>query len=302
MTSKWVELALTQAGAISSGQLAECGVSPYAIRQLVAGGVLVRVCRGVYVMCGTDGGWKQDHWIGLLAGGPGAFICRRSAARLWGLDGVEPGPVDIGVGTGHGPRRAGIARLGGLDPVDLTVLDGIPVTSVARTLVDLASIASPLIVERSLECALRRKLLTSAWLRNPGVRPHSRAGRVLSDILTWRPSDGPPTDSDAETLFVQIARAVGLPPPQRQFRILINGREYRIDFAWAALRLAVEIDGASVHGPRRLGSDLRRQNHIVLDGWMILRFTWYMVAMEPDGVRRVLTRAWNARTIAATAI
>ncbi len=299
MTGKWVELALTQAGTISAAQLAESGVSAYAIRQLVAAGVLFRVSRGVYVMAGTDGGWKQDLWIALLASGPSAFACRRSAARLWNLDGVDPGPVDIGVGTGHAPRRPGTARLRGLRPVDLTVLDRIPVTSVPRTLVDLASIASPLIVERSLECALRRRLVTPAWLRHPGLPPRSRAGRVLSDILAGRPPDAPPTDSDAETLFLQIARSVGLPPPRRQFRILISGREYRIDFAWPALRLAVEIDGASVHGPRRLGSDLRRQNHIVLDGWMILRFTWSMVAMEPGGVGGVLTKAWNARTISA---
>jgi very-short-patch-repair endonuclease len=119
--------------------------------------------------------------------------------------------------------------------------------------------------------------------------------------MAGRPADTPPTESDAETLFVQIARAIGLPPPRRQFRILIAGREYRIDFAWPELRLAVEIDGSSVHGPRQLGSDLRRQNHIVLDGWMILRFTWVMVAKEPDGAGRVLKRAWDARTI-ATAI
>jgi very-short-patch-repair endonuclease len=253
-------------------------------------------------MAGTDGGWKQDLWVRLLEAGPSAFACRRSAARLWDLDGVEPGPVDIGVGIGHAPRRSGTARLGGLRPGDLTVLDGIPVTSVARTLLDLAATESPLIVERSLECALRRRLVTPAWLGDPGPPRHSRAGRVLSDVLAGRPAGAPPTDSDAETLFVQIARAVGLPPPQRQFRILIRGREYRIDFAWPALRLAVEIDGASVHGPGQLGSDLRRQNHIVLDGWMILRFTWSMVAREPGGVGRMLTRAWNARIIAVPVI
>jgi very-short-patch-repair endonuclease len=302
MIGKWAKLALTQAGAISAAQLAEGGVSPYARRQLVAGGVLLRARRGVYLMAGAEGGWKQDLWTGLLAAGPSSFACRRSAAQLWDLDGVEPGAVDIGVGTGHAPRRSGTARLGGLRPVDLTVLDGIPVTSVPRTLVDLAATASPVIVERSFECALRRKLVTTAFLQHPGLPRHSRAGRVLSDILAGRPPDAPPTDSDAETLFVQIARAVGLPAPQRQFRILIGGRAYRIDFAWPALRLAVEIDGASVHGPRQLGSDLRRQNHIVLDGWMILRFTWFMVAMEPDGVGRVLTRAWTARSIVVTAI
>jgi very-short-patch-repair endonuclease len=301
MTGNWIEVGLTQAGVISAAQLAGCGVSPHTIRLLVACGVLARISRGVYVMARSGGGWEQDLWIGLLAAGPSAFVCRRSAAALWDLDGVETGAVDIGVGGGHAPRRSGTARLAGLRPVDLTCLNGIPITSVPRTLVDLASTASPLIVERSLECALRRRLITPAWIRHPGLPSRSRAARVLRDIRAGRPPDAPPTESDAETLFAQVARAVGLPLPQRQFRLLLSGREYRIDFAWPFLRLAVEVDGASVHGPRQLGSDLRRQNHIVLDGWMILRFTWLMVAKEPAAVEELLKKAWSARTI-ATAI
>jgi very-short-patch-repair endonuclease len=298
MTGEWVELASRQAGVISAAPLAERGVSPHTIRLLVAGGILVRVSRGVYVMAGRGGGWEQELWIGLLAAGPSAFVCRRSAAALWDLDGVSTGAVDIGVGGGHAPRRSGTARLVGLRPVDLTFRHGMPITSVPRTLVDLGSTASPLIVERSVECALRRRLITPAWVRHPGVPSRSRAARILRDIRAGRPPDAPPTESDAETLFVQIARAIGLPLPRRQFRILVSGREYRIDFAWPGLRLAVEIDGASVHGPGLLGSDLRRQNHIVLDGWMILRFTWFMVAKDPAAVEGLLKKAWSARTIA----
>jgi very-short-patch-repair endonuclease len=87
---------------------------------------------------------------------------------------------------------------------------------------------------------------------------------------------------------------MGLPDPQRQVPVLIGGRRYRLDFAWPEIRLAVEIDGAAVHGPGQLGADLRRQNAIVLSGWTILRFTWGMVVHNEALVRRDLSVAWRA--------
>ncbi len=293
-----MELALRQAGAISFGSWRTAASLATRIRRLVAGGVLSRTTRGIYVAVGMDGGWKQELWIALLAAGRSAFVYRRSAAALWALDGVEPGVVEVGVGDGHGPRRPDTARLRTIGPDDVTALDGIPVTTVARTLVDLTSVVAPSVVERSLECALRRGLVTPSWARDPQVPPRSRAGPVLRGIVAARPPGASPTESDAETLFVQLVRQAGLPAPERQVVIRLAGRRYRIDFAWCGLRLAVEIDGASVHGPGQLGADLRRQNHIVLDGWMILRFTWYMVAREPAGVARTVRDAWNVRLIA----
>jgi very-short-patch-repair endonuclease len=298
MVSGWFELALRQAGGISLHQLLDRGESEYSIRRLVAGGGLRRVSRGVYLVVGIEGGWKQDLWVGLLAAGPSAFACRRTAGVLWALDGIERGDVEIGVGEGHAPRRPGTARLGSLGPGDVTDLDGIAVTTVARTLVDLTSVVAPSVVERSLECALRRGLVPSSWAHQPEVPPGSRAGRVLRDIVAARPAGAPPTESDAETLFAQLVRRAGLAAPERQVVVRLGGRTYRLDFAWRRLRLAVEIDGASVHGPDRLGADLRRQNHIILDGWMILRFTWYMVAKEPAGVAGTVREAWNLRLIA----
>jgi very-short-patch-repair endonuclease len=297
MTGRWVELALGQAGAISVRQLAECGESDYTTKRLVATGVLLRASRGVYTMVGSAGSWKQELWMGLLAAGPTAFAYRRSAAALWTLDGVEPGAVEVAVGGGHAPRRPGTARLRSLRPNEVTVLDGIRLTTVPRTLVDLASSVAPSAVERSLECALRRGLVTPAWVQDPDASPRSPGGRALREILATRPVGGRPTESDAETLFVQVVRQAGLPAPDRQVEIVLGGRRYRMDFAWPRLRLAVEIDGASVHGPGQLGADLRRQNHMILDRWMILRFTWHMVAREPAGVARMVRDAWNMRLI-----
>jgi very-short-patch-repair endonuclease len=87
--------------------------------------------------------------------------------------------------------------------------------------------------------------------------------------------------------------------PVRQYRLILGGHAYRVDSAWPGPRLAVEIDGAAVHGAGQLSSDLRRQNAIVMDGWVILRFTWQMVVARRDLVTPALLRAWETRSITA---
>jgi len=301
MTGKWLELALRQAGVISTAQLAECGESRHAIQRLVSGGVLDRACRGVYVMVGLSltadcSEWQQSLWLALLRAGPRSFAFRRSAGALWGLDGVPPGAIDAAVSEGH-PRWRGATRLSGIVDRDITLLDGIRLTTVERTLVDLGGAVSPSVVERSLESAARRKLVTPAGALRAAESSNSKGSATLRRLIVRRGLDIPPTESDAETLFVQLVREMGLPNPRRQVLVILGGVKYRLDFAWPDLRLAVEIDGAAVHGPGQLGRDLRRQNQIVLDGWLLIRFTWQMVALDPRFVERDLRAAWATCSI-----
>jgi very-short-patch-repair endonuclease len=121
--------------------------------------------------------------------------------------------------------------------------------------------------------------------------------RRLAAVLTARPPGAPPTESDAETLFVQLVRRGGLPDPIRQYRLRLRGRLVRLDFAWPVLRIAVEIDGAATHGPAELPADLRRQNRILLDGWFILRYPWQLVAHDWGRVLGELREAWELRTV-----
>lgn len=300
MTEKWVEVAASQAGAVSRAQLTDLGVARGQRRSLIRQGVLRRVAPGVLVLAGSDSSWPQDLWVCLLGAGEFSFAYRRSAAVLWGLDGVEPGTVEVAVARGRNPRQSGTARLTGLGPGDVVRLGGLRVTSIARTLVDLGSVLDGPIVERSLECALRRRLVTLAAVADATEGPRSKGARVLRQVLATRPADAPATESDAETLFAQLVRASGLPDPTRQLRVVLCGRRYRLDFAWPELRLAVEIDGAATHAPGSLTSDLRRQNQVVLDGWLVLRFTWSMLVFEHDWVQATLLTAWRLRAVAVT--
>jgi very-short-patch-repair endonuclease len=292
----WTEVALTQGGAISAAQLRDAGVTRSTIRALVRSAQLNRVGKRTYLIAEATIDWRGAMWIGLIEAGPGAFAYRRTAASLWGLDGVDdPGPddVELAVGTGHHPRYTPIRRLSKVADDELTSCDRVPVTTPARTLFDLGSVLEANRVERAVECGLRNGFLSVADLEPYADKKRTQGAKVLRQVLGRRPLGAPPTESDAETAFVQIARMVGLPDPARQVVVILRGRKYRLDFAWREIRLASEIDGAATHGPGQLTADLRRQNQILLDGWLILRFSWPMVTYEMHGVGQDLLSAYR---------
>jgi very-short-patch-repair endonuclease len=254
----------------------------------VARGELVRQGRWLVVQTGWQGldagaCWKHDVSAALFACSPSvrehATTYRRTAAALWNLDGVRTGLVELAVTRGR-PRSPAFSRVRLIDNTERTWLDGLPVTSVERTLLDLGQVAAAATVERALECALRRGYVSVGSLRNAlDAVPYLAGTRALRELLAARSTGLPPTESDAETLFVQLARRAALPEPQRQFVLPTLEGRFRIDFAWPDRRLAVEIDGVAAHGSREaLTRDLRRQNRLLLSlgpaGWTLLRFTW----------------------------
>lgn len=295
-----VTLSRPQAGVLSTTQLLAVAGARASVRSLIALGALRRAGRGVYVVSGGaagDSDWEQSVWISVLSAGPGAFAFRRTAARWWDLDGASATPagvaVDVAVGAGHQSRRPGVARLDPLLPGDVVEERCLRVTSVERTLLDMGAVVDDPILERSLECALRRHDADLGRLQDRARHGRTPGGRRLDRLLAAR-GDVPPTESDAETLFLQVARRAGLPDPHRQYGVLLGGRRCRLDFAWPAVRLAVEVDGFEAHGsPSALHADLQRQNRLILDGWFLLRFTWRAVTSSPRAVEAELARAWR---------
>jgi very-short-patch-repair endonuclease len=211
------------------------------------------------------------------------------------MDGVRPGTVELALPAGRQSRTPGVHRLQSLTAIDVTRHANLPITTISRTLADLGGAVSPTAVERATEWALRNRLVGLAELEQVSQRLAKSGGHGLAKVLAQRPEASPPTESDAETLFVQLVRRGGYPDPIRQYAVLLRGRRYRLDFAWPELRLAVEIDGAGVHGPDALSADLRRQNRIILDGWLILRFTWDELVRGWREVEEDLRAAWRLR-------
>jgi very-short-patch-repair endonuclease len=293
----WYDLARRQRHAISLGQLSQSGVTRYQRRRLVEQGALNLAQRKVYTTGGTSHGWDTALWCAVLAAGPAALAYRGAAAAWWGMDGVMPDVVEVAVPLSRQPRLATVHRVTPLPKGDVCLHLGMPVTTVSRTLVDLGLVVPFDTLERSVEWGLRHGHTSMDGLQELVTLRSGLGARRLAAVLAARPPGAPPTESDAETLFVQIARRAGLPDPLRQHRLRLRGRLVRLDFAWPARRLAVEIDGAGVHGPDALPADLRRQNRILLDGWFILRYPWEAVAHDWARVMSELREAWEVRSL-----
>jgi hypothetical protein len=281
-------------GVLQFHQLLEVGVTRHHLRQLLAAGRLVRLEHGIYSLPGLDDPWLCELRAAVARAGPDAVVWRRSAGRWWGLDGVDRDPaieVASGQGARHGDRR--ISRLRQPSSLRTTEERQLVVTTPAQTLLDLGTVFDADVVERATEAALRRRLARVGELRAlVDAAPRARTGAAaLREVLARRPAGAPPTESDAETLFLQLVRAGGHPEPRRQYAVVSGGLMVRLDFAWPPTWQAAEIDGARFHGEDVRGRDLRRQNAVIFGGWSLRRFTWQDVALYPDYVARVL-RDW----------
>jgi predicted transcriptional regulator of viral defense system len=237
-------LAGRQHGMVARGQLLALGFGKRAIEHRLTRGRLHLVMHGVYAV-----GWprltpKRRWMAAVLACGDGAVLSHRSAAALWGIGTEAPARVDLSVRRSTRVRRTGlrVRRRPTLRPEDVTELDGIPVTSAARTLVDLASELPPSRIERAVNEADKRDLIDPDELRVALFRyagePGVRRLRELLDKHTFRLSD-----SDLEIFFRPIAAAAGLPVPLS--KQIVNGWE--VDFYWPDLGLVVETDGLRYH-------------------------------------------------------
>ena len=274
-------------------QLRELGLSGHRVALAVESGWLVR--QGRWLVLSTQwaaGGtglehreaqWRHHLYAAIFSCSPrvrSTVVCfRRTAAALWGLDGVEPGIVELAATSGRASSQR-LYRPRSFAPAEIGQVDGFRVTSVTRTLVDLGQVVGPELIERALESALRKRIVSvDALVEAVAAVPRLRGAGALRSVLASRPPGALPTESDAETLFLQLARRAGMPEPLRQFSVPTSEGAFRLDFAWPLRRVAVEIDGAAAHASREaLSRDLRRQNRLLLSmvpaGWALLRFTW----------------------------
>ncbi|HEV7562065.1 MAG TPA: type IV toxin-antitoxin system AbiEi family antitoxin domain-containing protein [Solirubrobacterales bacterium] len=287
-TKTW-RLVARQHGIVARRQLLALGFSSRAIEHRLARGRLHPVGHGIYAV-----GWpyltRQRRWMAaVLAGGAKAALSHRSAAALWEIGAEHPRYIDVSVRRRAELRRPGLRIHGrpSLPASDIWVRDDIPATSPARTLVDVASELTPIVVERAVNDADKRDLIDPETLRSalddyagePGVRPL----RALLDRLTFRLSD-----SDLEIYFRPIATAAKLPRPLSKQRV--NG--FEVDFFWPELGLVVEADGLRYHRtPSAQARDALRDRTHVIAGMTPLRFTHYEIRYEPRKVCLDLKRA-----------
>lgn len=263
-----------------------------------------RVQDGVYLVGIGPPTWLQSLHAACMAAGPSAVASHRAAAVLWELDGVGGRVIEVTYRHPTESRVEGaiLHRSRRLGPADSTVHQGVPVTTVERTLIDLGRFAGPTAVEVALESAMRKRLTTVdrlvAGLSMSGGRGRPGSAR-LRRILAVR-APGRPAGSAAEVALLRCLRRQGVPDPVRQYPIrLRDGRVVVVDLAWPAAKLAVEWDGYDVHSGRRaFAADLERQNDLFDVGWQLRRYTGDIVNRRPEHVAATVTRVLGVRTAA----
>jgi very-short-patch-repair endonuclease len=270
-------VAAKQYGVVTRAQLSAAGLDRGAIARRLAAGRLHRLHDGVYAV-GHRAPRREANWLGaVLACGPGAVLSHRSAAALWGLHDAEGPRPDVTVATRNGRRRAAIAvHRAQLARPDRRRRSGIPVTSPARTLADLARhVDQPDLVRAVREAEFLRRFDLGAVQELLDRRP-CRALRTLVEDLAL-------TQSGLEDRLLDICDHHGISRPLTQQPLL--GR--RIDFVWPAERVVVETDGWQGHGTRSaFQADRAISNRLQLGGYTILRFTHTDVARRPSQVAR----------------
>jgi very-short-patch-repair endonuclease len=293
-----VALATRQHTAISLAQLTALGFSARAVQKRASGRRLYRVHPGVYSMVPPELLTRRGRWMAaVLACGEGAVLSHCSAAALHELRAAVRSRIDVTVPQAHHRKVKGVNvhRSRRLTVADVTVVDEIPCTTVARTILDLAGVVDRRSVERAIEQADIQRVLDYRGLRNQVERnQNTRAACRLRSVLADQDDRSAPTESELEERFLALCRATGLPLPERQVHINPDDGEppVRVDFAWRAPKLIVETDGGRYHRTRRaFESDRRKDQRLQLAGWLVLRITWRQLRDEPERVANTIARA-----------
>jgi very-short-patch-repair endonuclease len=282
-------LALRQHGVVASRQLRALGLARGAVAHRVAVGRLHRVHLGVYAV-GHRRLSVRGRWMAaVLSCGPQAMLSHTSAAALWGLRPSTGVVVDVAVRTAGGVRaRAGIRvhRLGDLPVSEVDVLDAIPVTTVARTLLDLAAILPPRRLERALDQAEVMGHFDLRALRAIlDAHPGHHGGGALRRALSSHEIGSTLSRSELEERFLALCDAQKIRRPQVNARVA--GLE--VDFCFAAARLVVEVDGFRFHRTRAaFERDRERDAILARAGFRVLRFTHRQLTADPGLVADAL--------------
>jgi very-short-patch-repair endonuclease len=286
----WV--AARQHGVISLEQLARVGVTRFGVQRRVSAGWLHRRHRGVFAV-GHPALTDRGRWAAaVLAGGAEAVLSHRSAGALWGLMAEVP-MLDITVPGRHRAAQPGvILHANRLDPQHVTRIDGLPTTSLPRTLLDLAEVLS---VDALVRCIDRTgNQLRPDHLSSMINEHHGRHGlRPLKEaLLRTRPQDIL-TRSELERRALALIEDANLDHPEVNVRL----HGYEVDLLWRDHRLVVELDGRRWHDtPFSRDRDYRRDTNLLCRGYRVMRLTWRQVVNDPVWVTRRLRQALRPST------
>jgi very-short-patch-repair endonuclease len=288
-------LAADHHGVMSRRQLLQAGLTPQMLRRRLDSRHLMAIHHGVYTVGHGHLRLEGHRLAAVLAVGPEAVASHRAAAALHG---IASAATRIEVSTARERRAPRGVRVYGrrrLDAADVTTVDGVPSTTVARTLLDLGEVLSGRRLARAIEEAERLRIFDLVALEAVLTRTRGRRGQghaaIRRALAAARPEAH--TRSELEARFLALLDAHGIARPLTN--CFIEGME--VDALWPAERLVVELDGLAYHSTRQaFQRDRTRTNDLVAAGYTVLRFTWaHVVADGAATVRRVSQALESAR-------
>ena len=294
-------LARRQHGVVARRQLAALGLSRNMIDRRVAVGRLHVVHRGVYAV-GHTALSRYGRWMAaVLACGTGAALSHASAGALWEIRASAAILIDVSVPRAGGRKRPGlrIHRAATLLADEVAVHCGIPVTTPARTLLDLAAILQPRPLERALDEAEKRELTDYPALEALArAHPGHRGARNLQRVILGHLAGTTMTKSVLEERFLELCRDHGLPKPLVNW--WVEAKE--VDFFFAEHRLIAETDSWTHHRTRRaFENDRARDALLARAGYRTLRFTHRQIQDDPTTVAATIRSQLAADRSAAAA-
>lgn len=288
-------VAAGQHGIVSRNQAFALGVSDIEIQGRLRNWRIEQVHPGVYYLNATHATWKTDVLAAVMAAGPDALASHRCAGVLWGFDAIYGRIIEVTVPYLESPEPNGVIVHRTRRPNHASMVDGIPITSADKTLLDLASQLPQPILEKAARSAVRDGITTVdvmdrevAVYGGRGVAGTRKYRRVVAAIAYDQSA------SVAEIDLRHIVAEAPIPMPVQQLRVRLPEGNVYPDFSWPDRGRIVEVDGFDSHrDPIRFQRDLERQNQLMDLGWEIRRFTASDIRNDPDRVRGDLIRFVN---------
>jgi hypothetical protein len=285
-----LRLAEGQYSLVTRGQALTCGMSSDEIDGAVTRGLLVRVYRAIFRVGGSPVTWRQRVLALVFAAGVHAAASHRAAAALWRFPGFREDWVEV-VRPWKRNRKPG--RLVGLHestflpPHHITAIDGIPVTTVDRTLFDLAGVVSRKRLERAVANAVNAGQTTIAKLEKvfaETARRGRRGSKAMRKLLSDIGQGYVPTESELEDLVLAVLEVAGLPLPKKQRNVGGSTTPIgRVDFLYAATKLVIEADSKRHHTSwLDQEADKRRDLQLTAAGFQIIRVSWQQLIEHPE--------------------
>jgi hypothetical protein len=288
-------LAARQHGVVSRKQLRAVGMSDEAISHAVRAGRLHRLFRGVYAVGFPASGERPRMVAAALACGDGTVVSHLSAAALLGLVDRAPVVIDVIAPAERGRKIDGIRAHAVPAPrrEETGTIEGIPCTSPARTLADVARTAGDRTLRSAFERAAARRMLELAAVEKSS-RPHQRGGPDLRALIAeWRVAaplaSRAKLNSPLEAMVLPLLAKRGLPPPRANAPVRLIPKWIEVDFLWSEERFVLEADSRDFHGTElAFERDRWRDRELMRVGFSTLRVTRLQAESEAEAVAETI--------------